>query len=103
MTDRTKMIRVTGRITDRYAPGGARKVRGYAFQVPGFEWFHTWATPYDLGGWVATHWESGLSVGANEGVRGDRAKDIPAKVAAFLNAEGVKRVRCRMKELGWMK
>lgn len=86
-----------------------RPVIGYAFQIQGFEYFHTWVTPF-LGwsivgievpnfakGFVVSHWESGLCLSA---IR-TRAfsKGSAAELAAVMVHElGHEKIRAAIKK-----
>ena len=99
------MIPLTGFIDCTSNPDGKVSVEGFAFQVPGFEFLHTWATPsiapYTLGMWHVSHWESGLTIGSQHGVVADTSQKAARAVVKFLLSKGTQCVRERLHEKGF--
>ena len=99
------MIPITGKVEDRASPTGSITVSGFAFQVPGFEFLHTWATRslskrfFDE--WIVTHWESGKSIGESLGVLAATPEEAAEKCAKFLRRKGVKRVKAVLAKAGY--
>jgi len=99
------LIPITGYIHDRIGPNGRQLVEGFAFQVPGFEFFKTWVTPslwrFAEGDWGVSHWETGYSIGQYEGVVGKTPEEAATKAAEFLKAKGVELCRQKLEGYGF--
>jgi hypothetical protein len=98
------MIPISGFIDHAHEPGHKKMVDGFAFQVPGFEFIKTWATPAQdsfFDSWVVSHWESGLTIGTFSGVSGLTPQMAAERVVAFLQEKGVERVKARLAEKGF--
>ena len=99
------MIPLSGFIDNIREPGGKKLVDGFAFQVPGFEFLKTWATPaqdYFLDVWIVSHWESGLSIGSQNGVSGLTPHEAAERAVTFLQEKGAERVKARLAEKGFV-
>lgn len=84
-----KLIPLAGKIHDRYF--GSMNVAGFAFQIRGWEWFRLWLTPaqdYGRSKWAVTQWDTGLTVGYGNGVRGNNKREVIKKARAFLKKKG---------------
>lgn len=90
------------------SPDGTIMVDGFAFQIPGFEYLHTWVTPFL--GWtilgvpvahltgelIVSHWESGLRISQ---MKTAPSKEIAAELAANrVTSLGHEKVRAALGE-----
>ena len=80
---------------------GKRLVDGHAFEVRGFEYCHLWVTQSleQPEYFVASHWETGFSVGQNE-VYGYTPEKVAERAAVFLERKGHNVMRARLAALG---
>ena len=79
------------------------KVSGWAFQVPGFEWFHLWVTPNinsSITTYCVSHWESGLTFDYWH-TRGNTKEECARLATRRLNERGPAKLRARLTELGY--
>lgn len=96
-----KLVPITGLIETIHGP---IKVEGFAFQVPGFEWFRTWATPQlaqslvypprQTGRWVVSEWLTGKCVNGYW-LHESAPQEAAEAVAAWFQEVGVDEVRKR--------
>ena len=69
---------------------GCRRVDGWAVQIEGWEWLHTWVTPHlGLMDFTVSHWESGL----NFGVFANTKNEVVRLVDEKLKRYGQERIR----------
>ena len=85
--------------------GPSRKVKGYAFQVPGWPNFHVcvrrgsrYFNDMNSDPWVVDHYETGLSV-TSAGTF-EKKEDAPAAMKKLLDSKGKTAVRKALRKRG---
>jgi hypothetical protein len=91
-----KLIPIKGYVEDRLAADRrSRLMKGFAFQIEGFEFCHTWLTRgvegWNGDRWIVSHWESGRYIGSLQGFC--TKKEAVAFARRYLNEHDPERVR----------
>jgi hypothetical protein len=100
-----RVICLPAKIDNRY--NGWDVVVGYAFEIPGREWFHCFAhkqadrlfgsDPYTPGnGWQVSHWETGFSIGPKS--HADTKREAIVKTVAFLQSKTDEEIRAKVRK-----
>ncbi len=83
---------ITYRIDQSGGNGGmSKEVEGFAFVIPGWEWFHACARPFN-DGWKVDHFESGYYCQ----VFSKTLNDAPLDMKKKLEEKGEKEVRAML-------
>ena len=94
-----KFIPMNGYIRLGYVSLSIR-VDGWAFQIPGYEYLHTWVTPsnYFRNAYVVSHWESGCCV-SQAGTYSNTREGAADLAVNLIRGKGHKRVRAALDAL----